>query len=205
MTRFARIERHGLCDTFERVGPDAPTLCSPWLTRDLAAHLVVRERRPDAAAGIWFPGMAARTEQIQDGYAAWDWSRLVDQVRTGPPPWSPASIGRVDEAVNTAEFFVHHEDVLRGGAGWTARELPADLEAALWGIVSGVAKLRYARSRVGVVLEAPVHGRRQVHRRTGLGTVVVKGTPGELLLHSFGRRGVADVDISGPEEALAAI
>jgi len=55
MTRFASSERQGLCDTFKRVGPDTPTLCSPWLTRDLAAHLVVRERRPDVAPAIWLP------------------------------------------------------------------------------------------------------------------------------------------------------
>lgn len=205
MTRFARVERHALCDTFERVGPDAPTLCSPWLTRDLAAHLVLRERRPDAAAGILVPGLAGRTEQVQNGYAAWDWPRLVNLVRTGPPAWSPASLARVDEAINTAEFFVHHEDVLRGGSGWTARELPTDLELALWRIVSRTARLRYARARVGVVLMTPQHGRRQVHSMTDLGTVVLRGTPGELLLYSFGRRDVAQVDVSGTEQAVTAI
>jgi len=204
MTRFARSERQALCDTFERVGPDAPTLCSPWLARDLAAHLVVRERRPDVSAGIWLPGLARRAEQVQDGYAAWEWPRLVDLVRSGPPAWSVTSVARVDELVNTAEFFVHHEDVLRGGPTWSARGLNPDLEAALWSIVSKTAKLRLARARVGVVLVAPSYGRRQVHANTDLGTVVVKGAPGELLLHSFGRRGVAQVDISGPSEAVAA-
>jgi len=205
MTRFARVERHALCDTFEQVGPDAPTLCSPWLTRDLAAHLVVRERRPDAAAGIWVPGLAGRAEQVQDGYAAWDWPRLVHQVRTGPPSWSLTSLARVDEAINTAEFFIHHEDVLRGGSSWTARALPTDLERALWRIVSRIARLKFARARVGVVLVTPQHGRRQVHAMTDLGTVVLKGTPGELLLYSFGRRDVAQVDVSGTSEALRAI
>jgi len=205
MTRFARIERQGLCDTFEQVGPDAPTLCSPWLTRDLAAHLVVRERRPDAAAGMALPVLAGHLEQVQNDYAAWDWSRLVQQVRSGPPAWSPASLARVDEAVNTAEFFIHHEDVLRGGSDWSARELPTDLESALWGIVSRAARLRFARARVGVVLAAPPYGRRQVHAMTGLGTVVLRGTPGELLLYASGRRAVADVDVSGPDEALSAI
>ena len=205
MTRFARIERQGLCDTFERVGPDAPTLCSPWMTRDLAAHLVVRERRPDAAAGMALPVLAGHLEQVQNDYAAWDWSRLVQQIRSGPPAWSPASLARVDEAVNTAEFFIHHEDVLRGGSDWSARELPTDLESALWGIVSRAARLRFARARVGVVLAAPPYGRRQVHAMTGLGTVVLRGTPGELLLYASGRRGVADVDVSGPDEALSAI
>ena len=40
---------------------------------------------------------------------------------------------------------------------------------------------------------------------TGLGTVVLRGTPGELLLYASGRRGAADVDVSGPDEALSAI
>jgi uncharacterized protein (TIGR03085 family) len=205
MTRFASSERQGLCDTFERVGPDAPTLCSPWLTRDLAAHLVVRERRPDVAPAIWLPAMAGRLEKVQKGYAAWDWPRLVNEVRTGPPAWSPTSLARVDEAINTAEFFVHHEDVLRDGTDWSARELPCDLETALWGIVSRVARLQLARARVGVVLTAPSYGERQVHAKTDLGTVVITGSPGELLLFTFGRRGVAQVEVSGSEEALTAI
>jgi uncharacterized protein (TIGR03085 family) len=205
MTRFARIERQGLCDTFKQVGPDAPTLCPPWLTRDLAAHLVIRERRPDAAAGMVVPVLAGHLEQVQNGLAAWDWPRLVEKVRSGPPPWSPTSLARVDEAVNIAEFFIHHEDVLRGGSGWSARELPTDLESALWGIVSRAARLRFARARVGVVLAAPPYGRRQVHAMTGLGTVVLRSTPGELLLYAMGRREAARVEISGPDEALTAI
>ena len=205
MTRFARLERHDLCDTFKRVGPDAPTLCPPWLARDLAAHLVVRERRPDVAPAIWIPAMAGRLETVQNGYAAWDWPRLIDEVRSGPPVWSPTSLGPVDEAINTAEFFVHHEDVLRAGPQWGARELPGDLESALWGIVSKVARLQLARARVGVTLVAPSYGERQVHAVTDLGSVVITGPPGELLLYSFGRRGAAQVDVSGSEEALSAL
>lgn len=205
MTRYASSERQGLCDTFEQVGPDAPTLCSPWLTRDLAAHLVVRERRPDVSAGIVIPLMAGRLEKVQNGYAAWDWQRLVHEVRTGPPFWSPTALGPVDEVVNTAEFFVHHEDVLRGGAAWTARSLPCDLESALWGIAQKVARLQLARSKVGVLLKAPSYGQRQVHSPTGLGSVVITGTPGELLLYAFGRRDVAQVDVSGSEQALGAL
>jgi len=205
MTRFARRERQDLCDTFERVGPEAPTLCPPWLTRDLAAHLVVRERRPTVAAAILLPVLAGRLKQVQDGYAAWEWPRLINEVRSGPPVWSPASLESVDEAINTAEFFVHHEDVLRGAPGWGARDLPGDLESALWGIVSKVARLHFARARVGVVLVAPSYGKRQVHAMTNLGKVVITGTPGELLLYTFGRRVAAQVDLSGSEKALNAI
>ncbi|MFN7150135.1 MAG: maleylpyruvate isomerase N-terminal domain-containing protein, partial [Microthrixaceae bacterium] len=42
----AQIERRQLCDLFDELGPDVPTLCEGWTARDLAAHLVVRERRP---------------------------------------------------------------------------------------------------------------------------------------------------------------
>ena len=45
MTNYAQTERQALCDTMERVGPDAPTLCHPWRVRELAAHLVIRETR----------------------------------------------------------------------------------------------------------------------------------------------------------------
>jgi uncharacterized protein (TIGR03085 family) len=205
MTTIASVERQGLCDTFERVGPDAPTLCSPWLTRDLAAHLVVRERRPDAAAGMAVPLLAGHLERVQNGYAAWDWPRLVDLVRSGAPRWSPMSLPPMDKAINTVEFFVHHEDVLRGGPDWIARELPGEVEQAMWGILPGITRLKFARSPVGVRLVAPSYGQRLVHPSTDLGTVVVKGTPGELLLYSMGRRDVAQVEVSGSDQALASI
>ena len=51
----AQRERSALVDTLRAVGPDAPTLCDGWKTRDLAAHLVVRERRLDATPGIMVP------------------------------------------------------------------------------------------------------------------------------------------------------
>ena len=151
------------------------------------------------------PALAGRLEQVQNGYASWDWPRLVNEVRSGPPVWSPASLAMVDEAMNTAEFSVHHEDVLRGGQSWSGRELSTGLESALWRIVSTVARLHFASSAVGVVLVAPSHGRQQVHAMTDLGTVIVTGPPGELLLYSFGRRSVAQVDLSGAQEALIAI
>jgi uncharacterized protein (TIGR03085 family) len=205
MSQFAKNERQGLCDTFERVGPDAPTLCSPWQTRDLAAHLVVRDRRPDAAIGMAVPALAGRLDRIQKAYAAWEWPRLIQEVRSCPPAWSLASLGPVDEAINVAEFFVHHEDVLRGGPDWTARELPRDLESALWALVRRGARIRHAKAAVGILLVAPSFGERQAHAKTDLGSVVITGAPGDLLLYAMGRKGVAQVDISGTEEALAAL
>ena len=36
----AQRERAALVETMRAVGPDAPTLCGDWTTRDLAAHLI---------------------------------------------------------------------------------------------------------------------------------------------------------------------
>ena len=47
MSRFVQSERKALADLLAALGPDAPTLCTGWETRDLAAHIVLRERRPD--------------------------------------------------------------------------------------------------------------------------------------------------------------
>jgi len=41
---FDAAERAQLCDLFDELGPQAPTLLAPWTTHDLAAHLVLRER-----------------------------------------------------------------------------------------------------------------------------------------------------------------
>ena len=61
MTSLATAQRQALSDLFDRVGPDAPTLNEGWTTRDLAAHLATRDRRPDAAAGIMVPALAGYT------------------------------------------------------------------------------------------------------------------------------------------------
>jgi len=205
MTRHARSERLALCRTLERVGPDAPTLCPPWRTRDLAAHLVLRERRPDAALGIWLRAAAGRSRRVQEEYAARPWPALVDLVRSGPPPWAPARWPALDERMNLPELYVHHEDVLRAGDGWTARSLAPDLEAALWQSLRATGRLAFRRVPAGVVLVTPEHGRRQVHAPTDRGTLVLRGRPGELMLFACNRRAVAGVDVSGPDEAVAAL
>jgi uncharacterized protein (TIGR03085 family) len=205
MTSPARRERSALCDTFETVGPDAPTLCSPWRTRDLAAHLVVREARPDVALGLVVPPLAERSRRIQAGYAAGPWPELVERVRTGPPSWSPTRLEPVDTVVNLAEMFLHHEDVLRAAPSWEPRLLPDDLEEGLWSVLTRTGRLLLRRCAVGVVLVTPTQGRRLVRTPpSGAASVVLRGTPGELLLHAAGRQRVARVTVEGPQDARAA-
>lgn len=117
----ASDERQQLCDLFDRVGPEAPTLCEGWRTKDLAVHLVMREQRPDALAGRFVKPLASRGERVDKELRELPWSDLVQRVRRGAPKWNPLGIGAVDEAVNSAEFYVHHEDVRRARDGWRAR------------------------------------------------------------------------------------
>jgi hypothetical protein len=65
---YAREERAALAALLAETGPDAPTLCEGWQTRGLAAHLVLRERRPDAAAGVMGGPLAGYTARVQRRY-----------------------------------------------------------------------------------------------------------------------------------------
>ncbi len=204
----ARAERHALCDTFLEVGPQAPTLCDPWLTRDLAAHLVLRERRPDLAAGMWVGPLKGRLERAQAEVAGGDWAQLVTTVRTGPPWWTPMHFAKVDALVNTSEFVVHHEDVLRGdGAVGPRREVPERTARAVLSALRSGASLMFRRCEVGVRLVAPTAEPITAGPKSAVAAgrvVTVTGEPVELLLVAFGRMQVADVALEGsPEDVLA--
>lgn len=204
----ARAERHALCDTFLELGPEAPTLCDPWLTRDLAAHLVLRERRPDLAAGMWVGPLKGHLERGQAEIAGGDWDALVETVRTGPPWWTPMHFAKVDALVNTTEFVIHHEDVLRGdGAVGPRREVPERTARAVLSALRSGASLMFRRSEVAVRLVAP--GAEPIAAGStsavAAGRVVtVTGEPVELLLLAAGRMRVAAVELEGaPDDVLA--
>lgn len=208
MSGLAQQERHALSDTLARVGPQGPTLCAGWQTRDLAAHLVARERRPDSLPGTFLSTLEPYTQRVQDGYAEQIWDDLVEMFRQGPRGWLPTRMAAVDDAVNLAEFFVHHEDVLRADPAWTpeqARIPDPAIADALWGRLRQVGQLLFRRSPVGIILDTPEHGRKVVHGPTKLGNVVLQGAPGELLLYGFGRRDQALVTMVGRDDAKDAL
>src|SRR5262245_52492959 len=123
---YAQEERAALAALLEKTGPDGCTLCEGWQTRDLAAHLVLRERRPDAAAGVMGGPLAGYTARVQRQYLSrYSYPELVGLFRSGPPPLSLFAIPGADEAANPVEYFVHHEDVRRAGEEWTERPLDA--------------------------------------------------------------------------------
>ncbi|MGW0519316.1 TIGR03085 family metal-binding protein [Crossiella sp. NPDC003009] len=196
---IARTERRELIELFTALGPDAPTLCGDWRTRDLAAHLVLRERRPDAAPGIALSVFAGHTQRVQEEFAAKPWAELLELIRTGPPWYSPFGLPGLEDLVNGAEYFIHHEDVRRAQPDWEPRELDQE---PLWRTVRMSARLTYRKSPVGLVLQRP-DGQRAVVRK-GPSPVTIVGEPAELLMHSFGRE-QARVELQGEARAVAVV
>lgn len=202
---YAQDERRAIVDTMREVGPDAPTRCDGWTVRDLAAHLVVRERRIDAAPGILLTPLAGYTERVQRSVAAdTDWNVLLAELASGPPFYSPLKL--VDRWANLAEMFIHHEDVLRGGADpdadWEPRPLDPGLQDALRTPLKSMGKMTLRSAPARVTLRT-VDGRTEVSGGQGA-PVTVAGTAGELLLFATGRRPVA-VTFDGAEDDIAAV
>jgi uncharacterized protein (TIGR03085 family) len=191
---LASDERVALCDEFEKVGPDRPTLCEGWTTADLMAHLLVRERQPWAAAGILVAPLAPLTERAMRGYASMPWADRVTLLRNRAPVWSPFHVRAVDDFANGAEFYVHHEDVRRGEPGWEPRPADATRDAQLWALLQRMGRMLFKGTAPGVVLRRPSGEHHVV--TTGTGVVTLVGEPGELVLYGFGRD-AAQVELEG--------
>jgi uncharacterized protein (TIGR03085 family) len=197
MTDYARQERSLLADLLLETGPDAPTLCAGWTTRDLAAHLVIRERRPDAAVSALIPPLAGHGEHVRKQKAAQPYEQVVAEVRDAPW-WSPVSNPITDELANGLEFFIHHEDVRRGRPGWTPRVLDAGEQKAIWRTVKFTARLGLRKLHFPVLLRAPGFGEVAVGGEHPQATLT--GEPGELALFVSGRQRAAKVEIDAPPE-----
>ncbi|MFD7530996.1 MULTISPECIES: TIGR03085 family metal-binding protein [unclassified Streptomyces] len=200
MSTHAKRERLLLADLLEAVGPEAPTLCRGWTARDLAAHVVVRERRPDAAGGVVLGVLKNRLDRVQAEYAAKPYEELIQLIRTGPPRMSPFGLKQIDEAANTVEFYIHTEDVRRAQPDWSRRELDPVFADVLWARAERTARLLGRRSPVGLVLRRPDGQTAVAHKGTPV--VTVTGEPGELLLFAFGRQDAAAVGLEGDKEAV---
>ncbi|MGC8626466.1 MAG: TIGR03085 family metal-binding protein [Acidimicrobiales bacterium] len=201
---LAQQERQALCDLLHDLGPDAPTLCAGWRSADLAAHLVVRDRRPDSIPGavLRLNVLQGWTKRVRDGVRdTLTWDELLAQLRAGPP----APIRPLDAAVNTIEFFVHHEDVRRAQPGWEPRALADEVEAQLWERLKAMSigiRLLSSLGRQPPASRAEVPGRPPIVlvSQRGLGRspssrpTVLKGQASEVVLWVMGRQSAARVE-----------
>jgi len=204
---YSRDERLALAALLEETGPGAPTLCAGWQTGDLAAHLVLRERRPDAAAGVLGGPLAGHTARVQRRLSErMTFAQLVQAFRNGPPRLSPFAVPGMDERANTVEYFVHYEDVRRAGPGWEPTDVAPGLSEELWRRLK-MARFLLRKAPVGVELARDSGGdgagpyRVTVKNATPVVTVI--GSPAELTMWTTGRTSAANVRFDGTDAAIA--
>lgn len=202
MTSFARRERLALADLAEQLGPDAPTLCGDWTTRELLAHLIVRESSPLGAPGILLKPLSGLTDRETARVAAWDYADLVERVRR-PAPWSPSTLAPYEGLVNRIEHFIHHEDIRRAAPGWEPRELSMKDQDALWLPLRAFGKVLVRKAGVPVTLRRTDNGARTVLRMGKRGAEAA-GLPSELVLFCYGRE-QAQVELTGDQDAIATL
>jgi uncharacterized protein (TIGR03085 family) len=198
-------ERRELCDLLDELGPAVPTLIEGWTAHDLAAHLVLREHDLVGGPCLVLPGPCQRFAERRRTRLAEreDFSWLVARIRSGPPIGF-FRIGWVRAVANLNEFFVHHEDIRRAN-GRGPRSLTPDMDAALWrNVRRGSHYLSRRLDPCGLEIECAGTGERMAVQR-GEPTARLSGAPGELLLYLFGRQAAAQIDVSGPPQAVSAL
>jgi uncharacterized protein (TIGR03085 family) len=195
-----RAERARLCDTLERYGPDAPTLCVGWTTADLAAHLVVRERDPRSGPGLVLGGRAAAyTNRLRLRTKAKGYPWLLDRLRAGPPAFVLLTMA----GLNVNENWIHHEDVRRAN-GESPRPADPEVDGVLLGSLLRLGKFQLrALKRYSVEIVLP-DGLRHVLRKGGT-TVTLHGPVGEIVLYLSGRRDAARTELTGDPAAIEAL
>jgi uncharacterized protein (TIGR03085 family) len=197
VTTWAEHERTSLLDAMAELGPDAPTLCEGWQTKDMAAHIYVRERRPDAALGVLPLGpLSAYTDRVMaSALRTIGFEEILRRMRHVPVH---LRFGPLDAAINTVEYFVHTEDVRRPNA-MPARDLPDDFERTIWRRLSKQARLSFRRVGAEVTL-VPTIGEPVT---VGSGErLEVHGRPSELMLLAYNRKDAAKVDLMGSTSAV---
>jgi uncharacterized protein (TIGR03085 family) len=171
---------------------------------------VLRERRPDAAAGVTGGPLAGYTARVQQRIKErTPFPDLVRLIRSGPPLFSVMALPGVDELANAVEFFVHHEDIRRAAPGWEPRELGGGESDMLWQRLR-LARFVLRKAPVGVELardDIEADGRAdgpayRITARNATPAVTVVGSPAELTLWVMGRATAARVRMDGTETAV---
>ena len=199
---FAQRERSRLAELFLEVGPDAPTLNEGWNTFDLAAHLLIRESKPLALPGMFVDALSGMTEKETSKVKARPYTEVVNEWAAGPPVW----IKPFGAAMNTAEHFIHHEDVRRGGGEVRPRDFSRTVNAQLLALAKRFGAMTLRKAQAPVILTPPdlppvTLGDKAGVAQRGDDVVRVSGAPGELLLWVSGRN-AAEIEPTGALEAL---
>ena len=194
MTTFARRERSAICQTLRQLGPDQPTLCQGWSTKDLLVHLIVRENRPDAAVGLFIPFLSSYTDSISKKYNEKSFEDLISIFENGPKSPSPFALPKVDELANTFEFLVHHEDILRAQNEYQPRKFTEEDAKFIWSRFTKSAVFFMRKVKVGVVAKTD-QGTYTLKR--GNDVVTISGNIIDLVMFAFGRQNKTEIVFEG--------
>jgi len=196
-----RSERISLAHAFAQAGEKQATLCEGWNTKDLLVHLIIRERRPDTAAGIVFPFLKSWREKVERDLASRSYDELIQTFKSGPGALSPFALPGVDNFANLIEFVIHHEDVRRAQPNWQPRVGIEELQLEIKRRLPKFSLLALRRSPVGVVMLDGTG--QQIWLKRGNTTVELHGEPIEILLYLSGRQPHAQVSLHGSPAAIA--
>jgi uncharacterized protein (TIGR03085 family) len=196
---LARREREALCDLALVLGEDAPTLSGDWTAKELFAHLHLREHSLLGAPGLLIPALSGLTNREMARIGRQDFTVLVERVRGRG--WTPYAIAPVDKAVNTLEYFVHHEDLRRAQPGWTPRELPPDDQSTLWSAIRLFGRGLVRPAGVPVRIRRTDTGA-EATLRGGADPAVLAGLPSEIVMFLYGRDQHRELEFSGPDTRI---
>ena len=202
---FDAQERLALCDLFDELGADAPTLLEGWAAETSPPTSCCVSAISLPAPVSFFRAVrrfAERRRARLANTAEFGW--LVARIRSGPPPGF-FRIGWVRSFPSLNEFFVHHEDVRRANGLGPRDTLTPAFQAALWRNVRRGSRYLSRRLR-GAGLEIAWAGTDQrMTVRNAEPTARLSGLPGELLLYLFGRKAAARIEVLGSAQAVAMV
>lgn len=190
---FVKSERQFMVDILKKLTPEqwkAKTLCEGWSVEDLAAHMVSRERNIIGGIGLVVPGLHRLHDKRIERVSARGHQYILEKL-SKYPSHMPASL-------NTAEFWVHNEDILRGELNMDRPAPNKAVNVVLWDSLKGLVKVKKSLVvDIGnadlVNSETNEHIRIRFDKKPKITTIT--GTAGELLLFFYGRRKAAKVSI----------
>ncbi len=191
--QFVKYERQFTYDLLKKLNLEqwnAKTLCAGWTVEDLAAHLVTRERSLIGGIGL----VVASLQKLHD--------KRIERVKLHGHDYILRKLNKypwyMPASVNTAEFWVHNEDFLRGELRMSRPKPSNQDNSILWKSLKSMSKIRknllsdignvdFVNSQTKEVIKLRFNKRNKV--------VTITGTAGELLLYFYGRRKVAKVNM----------
>ena len=193
---FVKAQRQFTIELLKELKPEQwkyKTLCKGWSVEDLAAHLVTRERNIIGGMGLVVPGLHRLHDKRIAEVTTHSHEYIIEKLEKYPSHM-PASL-------NTAEFWVHNEDLLRGELEMS-RAVPSKQEnEILWSALKGFAKVRKRlMNDLGNVdlINTDTKEKLQIRFNKKPETTTITGLSGELLLYFYGRRSVAKVKTEKP-------